>query len=158
VGYEKEGSATKYRSQSVNCAFAPRGGPDSELIPITEHCTGTLSATNLPNQLSAVPSVGYPCDRQLLGKSVPRYGMPGPDPELSSTNDRYWEPRLRGFSRRLNTCRAFCSLISVPGKQKMVNFCRNSIPNGPILNSIGNSIQHAVEIFLHWVSSARVRS
>jgi hypothetical protein len=131
-------------SRSLTCASAPRGGPVSELFPITEHRIGTPSGTKPPKELSVVPSLGCPSDRQLLE----RLSFDGecPDrtrscpPPMTGLGDLV----CQGFSSRLNTCWAFCSRFTVPGGQKLVDFCRNSVPNRPILNTIGHSVHERV--------------
>jgi len=52
-----------------------------------------------PKQLSAVPSVECPSDRQLLERSSPDAECPDLHPEQSSTDDRYREYAWQGFVR-----------------------------------------------------------
>jgi hypothetical protein len=51
------------------------------------------------------------------------------DPELSSTNDRSREPRLPGFSSRLNTSQGVLFTIFGPGGQKKGEFPQELDPD-----------------------------
>ena len=59
----------------------------------------------------------------------------GLDPELSSTNDRYREPRVAGFAQIEHLPGVLFTFLRSVG-QHIANSCRNWIQIGSILNSV----------------------